>query len=235
MAPTCSHVLLWVRDLHQAVQDYRRLGFQVDYATDPARAQHAHIWFAHGPIIELLTTPRSAALFKWPLEFAFGRGSGVRMLRWPAGGEGFCDVAVRVEQPDLRPALDELRADGVPVGRAVRWTRTRPDGDKTTFQFAYPRNDRLPFLVSPYHPPQYPPHSAHANGATALSRVHLGVRAEDEAALRRLIGADPHFAVQRAAVTGVIAVELRGLRSHCDPSLSHGADIRPEVSADIAA
>lgn len=234
MATTCSHVLLWVRDLHRAVENFRRLGFQVDYATDPARAQHAHIWFAHGPIIELLTTPRSAPLFKWPLELAFGRGSGRRMLRWPAGGEGFCDVAVRVEQPDLRPALDVLRADGVACGRAVRWTRTRPDGHKTVFQFAYPRNDRLPFLVSPYDPPQHPPHSAHANGASALSRVHLGVCAQDEAALRRLIGTDPHFAVHPAQVTGVTGVELRGLRTACDPELSHGAEIRPEAAAAAA-
>lgn len=233
MATTCSHVLLWVHDIHVAVEDFRRLGFKVDYATHPAKAQHAHIWFTHGPVIELLTTPRNARLFKWPIELMAGRGAGTRMLRWPQEGEGFCDVAVVADASDLNPELAALRADGVQVGRAVGWKRTRPDGQKIAFQFAYPRHDRLPFLVSPYDPPQHPAHTVHANGATALTRVRMGVSEDDVSALRRIIGNDPHFALELAPRTGVLGIELAGLRVRCDPALSHGADIRP-ASADLS-
>jgi hypothetical protein len=67
--------LLWVRDLHQAVANFRAAGFEVTYATAETRAQHAHIWFSQGPIIELLTTPRHAWLFKWPIDCLAGRGA----------------------------------------------------------------------------------------------------------------------------------------------------------------
>ncbi|URX61847.1 VOC family protein [Luteibacter anthropi] len=227
MTLPCSHVLLWVSDLHQAVADFRQLGFRVDYATSPERAKHAHIWFTHGPVIELLTTPANAHWFKWPIELMAGRGSSARMLRWPRGGEGFCDVALQVDALDLRSTVEALRADGMPMGRAVRWERKRPDGQRIRFQFAYPRNDRLPFLVSAYDPPQHPAVADHANGATGLHRVHMSVRDTDEAAIRRLIGDDPGFALQPGAITAVRAIELTGLRLPCAAALSHGADIRP--------
>ncbi|KAF1007476.1 MAG: hypothetical protein GAK28_01818 [Luteibacter sp.] len=229
MTHACSHVLLWVADIHQAVGDFRRLGFRVDYATDPARAKHAHIWFTQGPVIELLTTPANAHWFKWPIELMAGRGASARMLRWPAGGEGFCDVALQVHTQDLGLTVDTLRQDGIPMGRAVRWVRTRPDGQRIRFEFAYPRNDRLPFLVSPYDPPQHPAHVDHANGATALRRVHMSVRDTDLAALHRLIGDNPDFVLTPGSVTAVRAIELDGLRLPCESTLSHGADIRPAV------
>jgi hypothetical protein len=227
MKTRCSHVLLWVRDIHRAVGDYRQLGFTVNYATNPDKAQHAHIWFSSGPVIELLTTPKSARFFKWPIEWVAGRGSGRRMLRWPAGGEGFCDVAVATDTPELAPELVELRRAGVPVGRAIPWARTTPAGQRIRFSFAYPENDRLPFIVTPYEPPQHPRDAAHRNGARRLSRVTMGVRREDGEPLRQLIGDDPTFLLQSADVTGVLGIELLGLQAELDPSLLHGALVRP--------
>lgn len=235
MTYACSHVLLWVADIHQAVADFRRLGFRVDYATAPERAKHAHIWFTRGPVIELLTTPANAHWFKWPIELMAGRGSSARMLRWPAGGEGFCDIALQVDTFDLGATVDELRRQGIPVGRAVRWERKRPDGQRIRFQFAYPRNDRLPFLVSPYDPPQHPAVVDHANGATALRRVHMSVRDADREALATLIGDVPGFVLQDGPVTAVRAIELDGLATACHRVLSHGADIRPSVDLSSGA
>ncbi|MFI9324527.1 VOC family protein [Kitasatospora aureofaciens] len=227
MRTTCSHVLLWVGDLHQAVRDYRRLGFTVDYATAEDKARHAHIWFTEGPVIELLTTPSTAKYFKWPIDLIAGRGSGARMIRWPRGGEGFCDVAVVTETPDLAAELAALRAAGVPTGRAVRWRRTKPDGQQTTFRLAYPRNDRLPFIVTPYDPPQHPARAEHANGASGLHRVRMGVRAEDAEAFRLIVGDDPTFVVEPASTTGVLGIELDGLRDELDQHLLHGAVLGP--------
>ncbi|MBB0244930.1 VOC family protein, partial [Streptomyces alkaliphilus] len=141
----CSHVLIRVDDLRRAVRDYRELGFEVRYATAEHKAQHAHIWFPEGPIIELLTTPAGARWFKWPMTLIGGRGSGERMVRWSREPEGFVDVALVTGGPDLRADLAELRGVGVPFGRAVPWRRTPPGGEPTRFRFAYPRQDRLPF------------------------------------------------------------------------------------------
>lgn len=220
---SCSHVLVWVKDIHRAVADYRRLGFIVDYATAPDKAQHAHIWFTRGPVIELLTTPRYANLLKWPIDLWAGRGAGRRMLRWPAEGEGFCDVAVAIRGADLSRDLEALRSAGIPVGRQIRWTRKRPDGDLIRFQFAYPRHDRLPFLVTPYDPPQHPKTIHHPNAAASLTRVRMGVAPSDRAAWEQIVGGDPVFEAEVADTTQVIAVEIAGLQAPLDAALLHGA------------
>jgi hypothetical protein len=233
----CSHVLVWVEDLHRAVRDYRHLGFEVEYATDARDARHAHVWFPQGPILELLTTPGHAGAFRWLIDLIAGRGAGRRMAGWGGNGEGFCDVAVVSPSAELDPVLRDLRRDGLAVGRAVRWVRRRPDGQRTRFQFAYPVDPRLPFLVSPYDPPQHPTVQTHRNGACGIARVRLGVAAGDEAAVTRLVDDDPTFALEPAAVTGVKAVELAGLHHELDPLLLHGAVIRRarEQSAVLAA
>lgn len=208
---TCSHVLLWVRDLHQAVENFRAAGFQVTYATPRARAQHAHIWFNQGPIIELLTTPRHAWLFKWPIDCLAGRGAGRRMLRWAARGEGFCDLALLCDDQSLPSRLKNLAAQAVAMGRTVSWRRTCEDGSQTRFRFVYPRHDRLPFLVTPYQPSQHPAHMIHPNGATALASIHLGVHPDDQTAVDLLAGDDPLLRMSPAERTGVLAVEVNGL------------------------
>lgn len=217
---TCSHVLLWVRDLHQAVANFGAAGFQVTYATPRARAQHAHIWFSQGPIIELLTTPRHAWLFKLPIDCLAGRGAGRRMLRWAARGEGFCDLALLCDDQMLPSRLKDLAVRGVDMGRTVNWRRTCEDGSQTRFRFVYPRHDRLPFLVTPYQPSQHPGHMVHPNGATGLAAIHLGVHPADQTAVGLLAGGDPLLRMSTAERTGVLAVEIAGL---AQPLKLHGA------------
>lgn len=211
----CSHVLLKVADLHQAVRDFRELGFTVDYASAERKARHAHIWFTSGPIVELLTTPRGASLMTRPLNLAFGRGAGARMTRWARAAEGFCDVAVLADREELRCA-----------GRVVNWKRTKPDGSTTTFAFTYPRQDRTPFLVTPYDPPQHPADIVHPNGARRVSRVQVDVASPDRAAFDRMT-AGGDFELRDADVTAIRGVELAGLNAPLDPALLHGAAFLP--------
>ncbi|MGP3975839.1 VOC family protein [Streptomyces sp. 8N114] len=224
----CSHVLLRVHDLPRAVADFRAAGFEVAYATAPEdKALHAHVWFPEGPVIELLSTPRGARWLRLPVSLRFGRGAGGRMVRWARQEEGFCDLALLVDQAALIARLRELAAQGVPFGRIVRWNRRRPDGATTRFSFAYPRAGRLPFLVTPYDPPQHPAHVRHPNGARALTTVVLGVSAADLPAVRRLVGDAPGIRLEEAPTTGVRALHLAGLTAPPQPELLHGAVLRP--------
>ncbi|MEV8379014.1 VOC family protein [Kribbella sp. NPDC056861] len=220
---TVSHVLVKVDDLRQAVNDYRALGFEVRYATDERRALHAHIWFPSGPIIELLASPRGARLFRLPIELRMGRGAGRRMVGWATQPEGFCSLAVEVSDEALPAVVSALGRAGVRCGRLVRWRRTRPDGEVTTFRFCYPREPDLPFLVTPYRPAQHPPEVIHPNGATAVLKVVLGVRQSDLDAVRQIVGAAPGVEFRAASRTGVLAVELAGLKGRLDRSRLHGA------------
>jgi hypothetical protein len=212
----CSHVLLKVDDLHRAVRDFRELGFTVDYASAERKARHAHIWFTSGPIVELLTTPPGASLMTLPLNLAFGRGAGARMTRWARAAEGFCDAAVLADRAELQSA-----------GRVVNWKRTKLDGSTTSFAFTYPRQDRTPFLVTPYDPPQHPANVVHANGAKEVSRVLVDVAPADRAAFDRITAGGGDFELRDADVTAVRAVELAGLGSALDPALLHGAVFLP--------
>ena len=92
------------------------------------------------------------------------------MTRWARSDEGFCDAALLAEHLDVPD-----------VGKKIDWTRTKPDGSSTRFSFTYPRNDRVPFLVTPYEPGQHPTGITHPNGATGLSRVHVDVGPADRA------------------------------------------------------
>lgn len=228
---TCSHVLLWVRDLHQAVASFRGAGFEVTYATAQARAQHAHIWFSQGPIIELLTTPRHAWLFKWPIDCLAGPGAGRRMLGWAARGDGFCDLALLCEDQALDARLAALNAGGVNMGRTVRWKRTCEDGSHTRFRFVYTRQPCLPFLVTPYQPSQHPEALVHPNGATRLATIHLGVHPDDKAAVDLLVGTDPVLVTHPASRTGVTSVTVAGL---AHPLNLHGATLtnHPMIQGD---
>lgn len=212
----CSHVLLKVDDLHQAVRDFRKLGFTVDYASAERKARHAHIWFSSGPIVELLSTPPGASLMTVPLNLAFGRGAGARMTRWARATEGFCDAAVLAGREELRRA-----------GRVVNWKRTKPDGSTTEFAFAYPRQDRAPFLVTPYDPPQHPANVSHANGAERVSRVLVDVAPTDRAEFDRITAGGGDFEIRDADVTAIRAVVLPGLKRPLDPALLHGAVFLP--------
>ncbi|MEM9491095.1 MAG: VOC family protein, partial [Myxococcota bacterium] len=226
MAISCSHVLIWVRDIHQAVRDYRQLGFKVDYAVAEKKALNALIPFTDGPMIELLSFPRGAKWFKWPIELLAGRGSGRRMVGWSANGEGICDVAVVVEGVDFKGELARLRTAGVPIGRAIPWRRTNTYGQQLRYQYAYPRNPGLPILITPYDPPQQVDKNEHSNGATRLSRVRMGVRAEDREALHTLIGDDPTFVLEPSARTAIRSIEVSGLTGELDAALLHGAALQ---------
>lgn len=234
----CSHVLLRVRELPRAVADFRAAGFEVAYATAPEhKALHAHVWFREGPVIELLTTPPGARWMRLPVTLRFGRGAGARMVRWARQDEGFCDLALLADADGFPERLRALRRAGVPGGRPVHWRRRRPDGAATRFSFAYPRAHRLPFLVTPYDPPQHPPDVRHPNGATALRTVVLGVAPADLPAVRQLTGTGPGdpglpgLRIEEAETTGVRAVELAGLTTAPAPELLHGAVLRPAVEA----
>ncbi|MFD5653373.1 VOC family protein [Streptomyces sp. NPDC127039] len=234
VARRCSHVLLRVRDLPRAVGDFRTAGFEVAYATAPERkALHAHVWFPEGPVIELLSTPPGARWMRLPVDLRFGRGAGGRMVRWAGQDEGFCDLALLVEDAELASVTGELARDGVPCARTVRWTRRRPDGAETRFAFSYPRAGRLPFLVTPYDPPQHPAGVRHANGARAVTEIVLGVRPGDLPAVRRLADDVRDLRLEEAPVTAVRAVRLAGLTEPLDPSLLHGAVLLPADATPV--
>ncbi|MFF2146204.1 VOC family protein [Kitasatospora sp. NPDC058190] len=219
----CSHILCKVDDVRAVVRDFTELGFTMEFGSDPARAHNALLWFAEGPFIEFFQLPPAFALLRWPFSVAYGLGAGERLARWARPGEGWRDLALETDELDLTATRADLRVANVPVSRVMKGKRTRPDGDTVRYQFLAPRPARLPFVVSAYDPPQRPARIAHPNGAEAVSRVRMGVAAADRPAFDALVGEDRRLAVEPAAHTAVLGVELAGLAADLEPARLHGA------------
>jgi Glyoxalase-like domain len=217
-----SHVLCRVENIRETVRDYEELGFSMTWGSDPEKAQNAMIWFTEGPFVEFFEFPTKLAALRWPVALRFGAGMGRRLHKWSRPGEGWRDLALETDDVDLTATRARLADAGVAVSRIFRHGRTRPDGQRVRYQFVAPSPADLPFVVSSYDPPQRPAHVEHPNGATRISSIRYGVAAGRRAAFDRLVGADPWLRPEPAPTTGVLAVELDGLRSPLDPARLHG-------------
>lgn len=63
------------------------------------------------------------------------------------------------------------------VGPAYAFSRLRPDGVELSWKLAFPQDLELPFMMSPYSPPQTPPKTMtqHANGALGIRQLDISV------------------------------------------------------------
>ncbi|HEY0466248.1 MAG TPA: hypothetical protein VGC79_18685, partial [Polyangiaceae bacterium] len=104
------------------------------------------------------------------------------------------------------------------------------------YQFLPCQPATLPFVVSAYDPPQRPEHVAHPNGAVSVACVRMGVAAEDRVRFDALISEDRWLSREPATRTGVLAVELNGLKDELDGDKLHGAVLVPcEASTPLHA
>jgi len=165
-----DHVVIAVRDLERAVQDYRALGFNVQAGGQhaPPRTSHnALVVFADGAYIELIA---------W-------RGEPVPMERWystlQAQGEGFVDFALL--PPNTAHTLQAAQARGLNTLRGpFDGGRLRPDGQRVVWQTARHSTPDLPFLCGDVTPrrlrvPDDVATCTHPNGVTGVHTVTVAV------------------------------------------------------------
>jgi len=209
-----------VDDLATAVEDFRAAGFRVQET-----GGNALIWFDVGPSIELFGTPRRAGLLGRIIDLRYGKGAGRRLVRWSRTA-GICDLVLCTEEIDLESAIADLRHAGIPFARPVAFSRTSPDGGTVRFRCGYPRRDVLPFLMTPYDPPQPRGDTDHPNGATGIGAVHVDVAPADRAAFAYLTAAEPRIHRHPAERTAVRGIELAGLGHPPDARLLHGARLQ---------
>lgn len=138
-----------------------------------------------------------------------------RITRAIEDGRTFATWAVRTEHLDA--LREHLRASGVDLAAPVAGARERPDGVTIRWrtQFLVTPGDAsvLPFVIEWQVPPdQHPAQTPidHPSRARGIRTVRLGDPdpAAASARLRTLLGDDLIAAVERAATSGVVAVEL---------------------------
>ncbi|OLT16993.1 hypothetical protein BJF78_13615 [Pseudonocardia sp. CNS-139] len=214
----CSHLLHRVDDLHDAVTRFTEAGFTVVHGRRAERSANALIWFETGPFLELVVVPRPTPPVLWTAQVYGGRALRARVERWADRGRHWVDLAVETDDANLAAERRRLRSAGVPVSRALSIGRRTPDGVRLRWQVMAPADPRLPFAMSAYRPPARPSRVVHANGATGVAAVHVGVPGAARAAWDAIVdGDDPWIRAEDG--DGIRLVELAGLRAPLDAAL----------------
>lgn len=177
MATGIDHVVIAVNDLDQAVADYAAAGFTVTPGGEHAGGgtHNALIAFADGTYFELIAWKDPDAPTDHPWR---------ERLR---AGEGLVDYALRTA--DLEVEVARLRDAGLEIPDVTTGGRLRPDGQKVEWQTARFDPDTYPALPFYCHSTnditlRVPSGEAatHANGATGIDKIFIGVADLEQAA-----------------------------------------------------
>jgi len=160
-----DHLVVVVKDLDQAANDYRRLGFTVvPGGQHPVGSHNVLIPFRDGSYLEIIAFYRDAADHRWwePL----------------ARGERLVDFCLQTD--DLRADTQRLRAAGVAINDPVPWSRRRPDDYELKWLLSLATGSHrgvAPFLIEDITPrtERIPQQFGHANGATGIHKVTVAV------------------------------------------------------------
>lgn len=172
-----GHIVIKVKDLHQAVKDYEALGFTITWGSNPQKAHNALIYLADDSFLELLKTNlmnpiiQTTIIALAKLVMPFGR----RFSLWQKRPIGFVEYAVDTTE-EFTQTVTQTRERGIRIHKPMRATRTRPDNVKLSWFVALPNRVDLPFIMSPYAPHIPPPQTAitHDNGAFGIKDMIIG-------------------------------------------------------------
>src|SRR5688500_16606634 len=172
MPTQIDHIVILVRDLGQAAQDYAAAGFNVTPGGEHTMGgtHNALIGFADGTYLELIAfkDPERAQAHRW----------------WSRldDGEGYVDYALL--SMDLEAEVPELRTRGLDVADPGEGGRLRPDGQRVGWRnlmlVAVPCEAGQPFLIEDTTPRDYRvpagPAAEHSLGVTRVAGLTLVVR-----------------------------------------------------------
>ena len=160
-----DHLVVVVRNLEEAADDYRRLGFTVFAGgRHPVGSHNALISFQDGSYLEIIAFYREAFDHRWwePLQ----------------KGERLVDFCFQTD--DLRADTEKLRAAGVAINNPVPWSRKRPDGYELKWLLSLATGSHrgvAPFLIEDVTPrnERVPQEFAHGNGIVGIAKLTVAV------------------------------------------------------------
>ncbi|RNL42960.1 VOC family protein [Paraeggerthella hongkongensis] len=164
-----SHLILKVEQLDQAVREYRKEGFAIEYgrAKNPINAL---IYFSEGPYIELLDGSRMPDAVK-ALMRLLGKGALVdRFERLDSCASGYRELALESYGSNLAKERAVLRKHGIRSCEAPA-RRVDAHGRDLRFRIASPTALDIPFLMTYFSADPKPKNFVHPNGIEQINRV----------------------------------------------------------------
>lgn len=201
-----DHIILVVRNLQNASQQFGQLGFTViPGGVHSGGATHnALVPFPDGTYLELLSTTNSSRLRLLSilrrlrlLSFYMGDDTLInrRLTTDLACGLGIADYCMH--SADLEKEISQLAARGEKFSKPIRGGRRRPDGKEIAWMTAVPRTLDLPFLIEDITPRELRLPAVgddyHPNGILGISGLAILVDnlVGSLAHYRAILGSDP--------------------------------------------
>ena len=185
-----DHIVIFVADLNQAIEDFNALGFYVTRGGSHGLTDNALITFSNNTYIELLAlkpfwhnpiirTVQKLGILQWLLNKKGTISS--RLLTWVTGGRGPVDWVVRT---DNLTRLDQAWRDaGLNVLKSETFSRKTEAGDKLCWYLGGSNYRDLPILledITPYAQRVPAVTQSHPNQAIALLRVQINKQNTDQ-------------------------------------------------------
>lgn len=175
MTLTIDHIVIYVHDLQQAIENYRNAGFTVNYGGQHADGitENGLIVFSDGSYLELIALVDGKSY----------ADAGFKQLLKETG-EGFTGYAFQSD--DLEADLAHMTEQGVTVGEIREGQRARPDGEILKWKMAQIDNAMSPFVIQDItdrelRVPLTTENITHDNGARGIHELLIKVPNLEEA------------------------------------------------------
>ena len=164
-----SHVLFKTNDLKKTFKEFEKSGFKVEYGSKK-KPHNALIYFSEGPYIEILEKAPVSFFIKLILRF-IGKGYLVeRFTSWENAQEGFFEICLENNASNFRAEKQLLNKFGEkyfitqskridPMNRVLKW------------KLLFPRQIKIPFLMTPFNTNPKPRNFIHPNKIKRIQQV----------------------------------------------------------------
>lgn len=158
-----DHVVIVVKNLADAVQDFTRLGFTVILGGEHAGGfdHNALILLSDGSYIELYSPVQPSIMNQLQGLKKQDRLASItvnldaiksRFIDHIAAGEGLADFAISASHLNLHQEIIALHKQGLSLAGPICMDRICPDEKKVVWDVAVPKTNSLPFLITDVTP-----------------------------------------------------------------------------------
>jgi len=173
-----GHIIYKVDDLDEAVKEYTKKGFTVEYGKKK-KPYNALIYFAEGPYFELLENTGMPSFVKKIFRF-FGKHALIdRLDTWDNSKEGLIGLALENDRLDLDIEQSILDKANLKYFKG-RSGRTDTKDRKLRFMGIVPDDMQIPFFGANLHSINVRPPKdyIHPNGVKKIKSISFGTKEE---------------------------------------------------------